>query len=71
MNIPTLQPEALRIAAVLEGKPGYDFDKTYCEAVFQLRHLHNQNECLKAENECLKIELITLQANSEINKTLS
>ena len=71
MKIPTLRPEALRLADELEKMPGYDWNKTYCEAAFQLRHIHNQNELLKVENEKLSIELITFQANSEINKTLS
>ena len=40
------QPEALRLADVLEKMPGYDWNKTYCEAAFQLRHIQRQNECL-------------------------
>lgn len=45
------QPEALRLADVLEKMPGYDWNKTYCEAAFQLRHIQRQNECLHAEIE--------------------
>ena len=48
------QPEALRLADVLEKMPDYDWNKTYCEAVFQLRHIQRQNECLTAENEALR-----------------
>ena len=51
------QPEALRLADVLEKMPGYDWNKTYCEAAFQLRHIQHQNECLTAENEALKSKL--------------
>ena len=40
------QPEALRLADVLEKMPGYDWNKTNCEAAFQLRHIQRQNECL-------------------------
>ena len=52
----TQQPESLRLADVLEKMPGYDWNKTYCETVFQLRHIQHQNECLTAENEALKAE---------------
>ena len=48
------QPEALRLADVLEKMPGYDWNKTYCEAAFQLRHIQHQNECLTAENKALR-----------------
>ena len=43
---PTQQPDALRLADALEKMPGYDWNKTYCEAAFQLRHIQRQNECL-------------------------
>ena len=56
MKIPTLRPEALRLAEELENLPGYDWNKTYCEAAFQLRHIHNQNEYLHAEIERLMNE---------------
>lgn len=54
---PTQQPDALRLADVLEKMPGYDWNKTYCEAAFQLRHIQRQNECLTAENEALRARL--------------
>ena len=54
MTLPTQHPDALRLADVLEKMPGYDWNKTYCEAAFQLRHIQRQNECLTAENEALK-----------------
>ena len=53
---PTQQPDALRLADVLEKMPGYDWNKTYCEAAFQLRHIQHQNECLHAENQSLTTE---------------
>ena len=46
MTLPTQHPDALRLADVLEKMPGYDWNKTYCEAAFQLRHIQRQNECL-------------------------
>ena len=49
MTLPTQHPDALRLADVLEKMPGYDWNKTYCEAAFQLRHIQRQNECLTAE----------------------
>ena len=52
----TQQPDALRLADVLEKMPGYDWNKTYCEAAFQLRHIQHQNECLHAEIERLMNE---------------
>ena len=52
----TQQPEALRLADVLEQMPGYDWNKTYCEAAFQLRHIQHQNERLHAEIERLMNE---------------
>ena len=51
---PTQQPDALRLADVLEKMPGYDWNKTYCEAAFQLRYIQRQNNCLHTENEALK-----------------
>jgi len=56
------QPEALRLADALEKMPSYDFNKVYCEAAFQLRHLQRQLECLHAENEALKYKV----AKSEV-----
>ena len=50
----TQQPDALRLADVLEKMTGYDWNKTYCEAAFQLRHIQHQNECLTAENEAVQ-----------------
>ena len=55
-STPTQQPDALRLADVLEKMPGYDWNKTYCEAAFQLRHIQRQNECLHAEIERLMNE---------------
>ena len=56
MTLPTQHPDALRLADVLEKMPGYDWNKTYCEAAFQLRHIQRQNECLTAEIERLMNE---------------
>ena len=62
---PTQQPEALRLADVLEKMPGYDWNKTYCEAAFQLRHIQHQNECLTAEIEKQRTARIEAQTENE------
>lgn len=59
------QPEALRLADVLEKMPGYDWNKTYCEAAFQLRHIQHQNECLTAEIEKQRTARIEAQTENE------
>lgn len=54
-SIPTLQPDALRLADAIEKMPGYDWNKTYCEAAFQLRHQHDEITRLKAESDALLV----------------
>jgi len=50
------QPEALRLADALEQSPGYDFNKMYCEAAFELRRLHAVNIELLRERGAVMTE---------------
>ena len=55
MEMTDKQPTALRLADALEQMPGYDWDKSYCEAVTELRRLHAENEALKRVIENCKV----------------
>ena len=41
------QPEALRLAELLERTVDYDFNLRVCKAVEELRRLHEENEALR------------------------